>query len=125
MTCRHARGDRSCTTQYPRPPKARKTPPTPDKDDYDIMDVVAIEGNLVLKVKYPSCRSCAYEGIKVMVFRGVSALDAIKWKRIDPHFRDPRKHRLPSDAPPPVARFPGNEEGWVDAQAWAAFKPHR
>ena len=69
---------------------------------------------MVLKVKYPSCKNCSYEGIKVMVFLDTTALDALRWKRIDPHFKD--------KAPSPAARFPASDEGWNDALAYAANK---
>jgi hypothetical protein len=56
-----------------------------------------------------------------MVFLNVSELDALKWKEIDPHFRD-EKHRLATAAPSPAARFPGSDEGWLDAYAYARAK---
>lgn len=36
----------------------------------------------------------------------------MKWRRIDPHFRDPKQTCLPREAPPPIARFPATERGW-------------
>jgi hypothetical protein len=73
----------------------------------------------VLKVKYPNCSSCAFEGTKVMVFAGATIKQAIKWRKIDPHFRDPSALRAADEAPSPAARFPGNNVGWQDALAWA------
>jgi len=119
MICHHSPGDRSCTTQFPPPPEP---PVTPDASKYEVEDAVEVGAFLVMKVKYPNCRRCAYEGTKVLVFRGVSTIDALKWKKIDPHFRDPKRSNFPTEAPTPVARFPASDEGWADAQNYVRFK---
>lgn len=121
MTCRHAPGDRSCSKYdtYTAPP-----PATPDKKKYSIEDAARVGLHLVLRVKYPNCASCKFEGNKVMVFLNITELDALKWKEIDPHFRDNKVRSTLSQnaAPSPAARFPGNEEGWQDALDYAARK---
>jgi hypothetical protein len=59
----------------------------------------------------------------VMVFLNVSALSALKWKKIDPHFRaNTGVNVVASNAPSPSARFPGSKEGWEDAVVYANRK---
>ena len=83
---------------------------------FEIVDVH--EGlKLALKVRYPSCTACEYEGTKVLVFEGVQLRDVVMWREIDPHFRGPSKKA--GAAPSPVARFPGNDEGWKAAVVFA------
>jgi hypothetical protein len=117
MVCRHRPGDPDCGswrsyTTY--------TPTTPDAERYEIVDAVQCGNRMVLKVKYPNCANCAYEGTKVLVYDNVTPLDALKWKRIDPHFRaDTVKQAVP-EAPSPIARFPASEAGWKQAIWFAA-----
>lgn len=98
---------------------------TPNPDQFDIEEIEQVGHHLVLKVKYPNCAKCAYEGLKVLVIEDVDIKDAIKWRRIDPHFVDDKAYRKdPSKvktAPSPSARFPGSPEGWKRAVAWARF----
>ncbi len=94
---------------------------TPDASNYDVEDMALCGGHLVLKVKYPSCANCAYEGNKVLVYLNVTVLDLIKWKRIDPHFRAPGP-TINGEAPSPAARFPASDDGWRDAIAYAQSK---
>ena len=124
MTCRHSKGDRNCTTQYPQryEDTETKTPKTPDSSNYEIVDIVRVGLHLVLKVLYPNCKKCAYEGNKVMVFLNVSEADVLRWRKIDPHFRDPKASRTSKEAPPPAARFPASQEGWEDALDYANSK---
>lgn len=95
---------------------------TIQSDVFQIMDVVEVSGNLVLKVRYPSCRDCAFDGDKVLVFKSATAIKALKWIRIDPHFRNPKKELFDNEAPAPTARFPPTSEGWSDAIAYAHGK---
>lgn len=120
MTCRHSAGDPACSSNrsYYEP-----EPKKPDADKYSIEDVERVGSHLVMKVKYPNCYSCSYEGTKVMVFLNVSELEALRWKRIDPHFSDPKYKRSPTAAPSPAARFPASEQGWSDALAYAKSRP--
>jgi hypothetical protein len=60
-----------------------------------------------------------------MVFEGVGLKQAIKWKKIDPHFRDEEDFDGElgyAAAPGPVARFPASERGWNDAITYANSK---
>ena len=92
------------------------TPETPDSKKYEILEIQEICKFLVMKVKYPNCAKCAYEGSKVLMLEATLA-QAIFWNEIDPHFRDekPTKKKAPS----PVARFPANAEGWKNAISFA------
>ncbi len=71
---------------------------------------------LILKIKYPNCSSCAFEGIKTIVYQNVKSSDALKWNEIDPHFSDPKFKRTYNQAPTPFARLPGSNEGWEIAK---------
>lgn len=82
-------------------------------DNYEIV-AVATEGQcLVLAVRYPGCKKCEFESTKVMVFENVNTHDALKWSRIDPHFRAGPCD--PNEAPSPFARFPNTPAGWEAA----------
>ncbi len=135
MTCRHDKNDSSCSSHrnYVDPDPPRKeversfgalgfTPTTPDASNYEIMAVSRVGKHLVMKVKYPNCRSCAYEGSKIMVFTNVTEMQALRWRKIDPHFRDPKSLLGATEAPAPAARFPGSDNGWLDAIEYATRK---
>jgi hypothetical protein len=93
-------------------------PSTPDSERFTIEDFEQVGHLLVMKVSYPSCKACSYEGVKVMVFEDVTVKDAIKWRRIDPHFRE-TPTGTPLEADSPIARFPASPEGWEDALLFA------
>jgi hypothetical protein len=112
MTCRHAIGDPSCSS----------TVKTPDAANYIIEQVERIGPHLILKVKYPNCSSCAYEGTKVLVYLNITEIQVLRWRRIDPHFADPAVKLRPEDAPSPAARFPASVTGWIDALTYARGK---
>jgi len=147
MPCRHSPGDPACTSGnspadlYKKGvelvtrwgPKAgfgvptntipaAPEPPTPDAERYQILDVAEVQSALVVRVKYPSCERCSYEGVKVLVFLETRPTDALRWTRIDPHFGDPSEKRRGSEAPSPAARFPASDEGWADALEYARSK---
>jgi hypothetical protein len=139
MTCRHAPGDPNCSSSpQGRAREAAETARyyekrleerqkelderTPDPDKFEVDEVEQVGPHLVLRVKYPSCRKCAFEGKKVMVILNATLKDVIKWKRIDPHFRDPKKRSMDREAPTPCARFPATPEGWADAMEYASWK---
>lgn len=119
MVCRHAPGDLNCTTRYPQynyhePVKEVKIEVNaPDPFDWEILESQEVGKHLVLKVKYPNCKKCAFEGTKILVYLNTAPITALKWKKIDPHFRNgPFKT---NEAPSPAARFPATNEGWQDA----------
>lgn len=100
---------------------------TPDPTRYEIVDVLRVGRHLVLNVLFPNCKKCAFEGHKVLVYLDVTEAQALRWRRLDPHFRAGRdpNHILPPDpteAPSPSARFPATENGWEDALRYAASK---
>lgn len=114
MTCRHQPGDPECGASY----HALRTSATPDVENYDILDAVPVKSHLVCKVQYPSCAKCAYEGVKILVYENTTPVDAMRWRRIDPHFADPSL-RTPKEAPSPAARFPASDDGWKRAIIFA------
>lgn len=122
MTCRHAPGDPSCSSSPNYVSPYRETPAAPDPKDYSVERAARIGPHLVLKVRYPSCRDCAFEGDKTMVFLDVDEVQALQWREIDPHFRSPAKSPSSRRAPSPAARFPSSEEGWADALRYAEGK---
>ena len=97
-------------------------PTTPDAEKYSIEEIERVGPHLVLKVKYPNCRACSFEGNKVIVYLNVGELQAMKWKKIDPHFKDPKGKTAATEAPSPAARFPASAEGWADAISYARSK---
>ena len=138
MTCRHKPGDPNCTSgnhpdflrnkamrDYQRWVIGNPTNPgdplqhkDPDNREYTILDAEERGPHLVLKVEYPSCPRCTFEGVKVIVFPNCTLKDAILWKQIDPHFREQALDVL-RVAPSPAARFPATDEGWRDALQYA------
>lgn len=128
MTCRHSPGDPSCTSRLGRISSleeqlvAERGPSTPDADRYQIEAFERYGAHVVLKVKYPNCVKCAYEGSKVMVFLHASEAALVGWRRIDPHFRDGTTVCGPEEARSPAARFPASAEGWKDACNYARSK---
>lgn len=131
MTCRHLPGDPDCSSTK-HGYKAREIEAernrelllksiTPDANNYQVIQVFRHESHLVLKVKYPSCTNCSFEGTKVLVFLNVTEEQVLMWRRIDPHFRDP-KSKNAFEAPSPAARFPASAEGWNDAVNYVQSK---
>jgi hypothetical protein len=130
MVCRHDPGDHNCSSNkhyvapYNPPYSPPATPPwtrttvaveSPDSEKYEVIDFYRNGLNVALKVRYPNCAKCSYEGTKVLVCQGVSEEMIIRWVRIDPHFAD--KPRGPREAPSPIARFPASDTGWRMAKA--------
>lgn len=119
MTCRHPEGyhDRDYESQ-----SYSSTPATPDSANFEIVEFARCGDHVVLKVKYPNCALCSYEGHKVLVILNVKEADLIRWRKIDPHFTVPTRSRSRDEAPSPCARFPASPEGWDDALAYARGK---
>lgn len=113
--CRHEPGDPDCSSNGGGAYYAGPT--TPDKTKYEIIDVARAGTHLTLKVRYPNCARCAYEGVKVLVFLDVAEVDVLRWREIDPHFR-PSEKQPETEAPSPAARFPATDQGWKDALAY-------
>ena len=124
MTCRHAANDPSCSSHkdyHLYRGTAPPAPATPDAGSFQVQEAEQVGRHLVMRVLYPNCSRCSYEGAKVMVFLDRTALQALRWRRIDPHFREPGKE-ADGEAPGPAARFPASPEGWSDAHAFAAAR---
>lgn len=127
--CRHGKDDPNCSSNrdryiaYEKPARTSSLKPveTPDASNFEVEDIVEVGPHLVLKVRYPNCAKCSFEGNKVLVFLNVSAKDAIKWRTIDPHFRAPGAAGGKA-APGPRGRFPADPQGWQDAIDYAKFK---
>lgn len=133
MTCKHRADDINCHSHpdynyyHPAAPSRNivSPPMTPDPEEYDVLDIKECGDYLVLKVQYPSCKACSYEGIKVLVVKS-TLKDAVMWKKIDPHFREPSStiagQKPIRQSPSPVARFPATVDGWNDAIEYASNK---
>jgi len=131
MTCRHRPGDPSCSSSPEGQARAAQEAAdyrkreledrTPDPDKYEILEVEEIGPILIMKVRYPTCVKCSYNGTKILVYKGVSLKDVVKWRRIDPHFSDPKDKRRINEAPSPESRFPASPEGWKHALDFARF----
>ena len=102
--------------------KAQLASMSPDNTQFEIEEIEERGHFLIIKAKYPNCAKCAYEGNKVMVFEGVKVKDAIKWRVIDPHFRQGGLPPPINTAPPPVARFPASDQGWRDALSYVQIR---
>jgi hypothetical protein len=129
MTCKHGRFDPNCSSYQSSMDNLKKDYEkqilgsiTPDAGRFNIEDIEEVGNFLVVKASYPNCKSCTFEGMKVMVFAMRNVKDAIKWKMVDPHFRQKSKQVLKNEAPSPIARFPADQEGWDDAIAYARMK---
>lgn len=125
MTCRHGPGDLNCSANahvLKRMTEAYNAEQAGvnNASNYSIVDAKRIEDHLILKVRYPSCKNCSFEGDKVMVFLNVSEIDSMRWKKTDPHFRE--SSNIPEEAPSPAARFPPTKEGWADAENYVHGK---
>lgn len=130
MTCRHGKYDPACGSyqasldnlkiDYRQQIEAK----TPDSENFEIEKHAEVNGHLILLVRYPNCVSCSFEGSKVMVFADRTTGDALRWRKIDPHFREPPKASpMPQsarEAPSPAARFPATNTGWADAIAYVS-----
>ncbi len=130
MSCKHGPGlDPNCSSYPARVAFFRRQlatvdkPNTPDSRNFEIEAAQPVGPHMVLKVKYPNCEKCAYEGTKVLVFLNCSALDVVYWKEIDPHFR--AEPVAPKAAPSPDARFPASPEGWDDALRYASWRVNK
>jgi hypothetical protein len=95
-----------------------------DITSFSVEDAEEIPPFLLLKVRYKhpggvKQKGCTFDGLKILVFENVTLKEAIKWRSIDPHFRDADNlSGYPSQAPSPVARFPGTDKGWVCARTF-------
>lgn len=125
MTCRHDEDDPRCSKNQIAAERERldaQVAALPGTQ-FEIADLKRVGEHVVVRVRYPSCAGCSFEGVKVMVFLDVAEVDLMRWRRIDPHFH--AEPAFPIDtaaAPSPAARFPPTDEGWQDALDYALRK---
>jgi hypothetical protein len=103
---------RSSGSSYQPPPEpSRPEPPNPDPERWELLQSEQVGEWLVLKLRYAGCTN--YEGQKILVFQGVSPLQLLAQRLIDPHFFPPgagkKKGRVLHS---PFARFEPTEAGW-------------
>ena len=85
-------------------------PGMPNPANFDILkkwamnDVKNPDHWLVLKIRYHGCTN--YEGLKILVFRGVTLEKLMQQRLIDPHFSNKKSWISP------VARFEPTNMGW-------------
>jgi hypothetical protein len=91
--------------------RAAAGPPNPDPMNYKIEEAAIVGQYLVLRVHYPDCTN--YEGRKVMVFKGVTLVDIVNQRHLDPHFCNVK------GVISPIARFLPTQEGWELARSFA------
>jgi len=94
MTCRHSAYDPNCSSydssirrlksDYEKQILEKIASESPDAEKFEIEEIEEVGRFLVMKVKYPNCSKCEYEGSKIMVFCDVTMKDAVKWRKIDP-----------------------------------------
>ncbi len=85
--------------------------PNPDPTNYKVVKAEQVGTFLVLKINYPDCTN--YEGNKILVFRGLTPIDLLNQRVIDPHFFEDKK------VASPIARFVPTDEGWKMAVNFA------
>lgn len=125
MICRHPAGYHDHDRSDYSSGGGSSSVSTPDADNYQIEDSIRVGPHVCLKIKYPNCYACAFEGTKVLVYLDVTEAAILRWRKIDPHFREAPKTMIPTSAPSPAARFPASAEGWQDAIEYARSKAVR
>lgn len=103
----------SVATHEPEKKKEKKRPklPNPDPANYKIVKAKEIGNFLIVMINYPDCIN--YEGQKILLFQGVTLIDLVNQKYIDPHFFKDKKYASP------IARFVPDEKGWDMAETLA------
>lgn len=97
---------------------AARNSTSPDAERFQVVDAEEVGPHLVMRVRYPNVSACPFDGTKVMVFANRTAIQALRWKTLDPHFRE--KDSPHADvAPSPVVRFPASDLGWRRAIKFA------
>lgn len=90
----------------------------PNPDNYKVVKAKEMLGHLILQLNYPDCVN--YEGNKILVFKGVTLIDLINQRKIDPHFFKNSQYKSP------IARFEPTDLGWQMAEvfvnAWATVR---
>lgn len=92
-----------------RESNSEKKLPNPDPQNYNIIKVLEKDGFILMELHYPDCTN--YEGRKILLFKGVTLVDLINQKIIDPHFFQDEKIASP------IARFIPDKTGWAMGEA--------
>jgi len=104
--------------------KAELSALTPDSTKWEFEEFIESFGYIIAKVKFEACEHAGYGGMKVLVFKATT-LEAVKWRIMDPHFREKPEGTAKNEAPVPVARFPASAAGWEDARLFVKAKHER
>lgn len=80
----------------------------PNPNNYEFIRFQEYSDFLILELKYPNCTN--YEGHKILLFKGISMIEILRQKAIDPHFSENE------DFFSPIARFVPTDDGWLMAQ---------
>ena len=84
------------------------TLPNPNPSNYVIEDTLESGSYVIVKIKYTDCTN--YEGLKILVYEGISEANIRKLGRLDPHFCE--------DKISPIARFEPTPQGWMNAAGY-------
>lgn len=98
------------SSSYDMPMATALPNPNPNPRNFELIFAQHVGNYLIVKIRYPDCRN--YEGMKVMVYEGISTDDLIKQGSIDPHFSDNKNFHSP------IARFVPSHGGMIMARAF-------
>ena len=73
----------------------------PDPYNFKVIKVEKLNEYHIMEVNYPNCTN--FKGNKILVFEGLSDLDIINMKSLDPHFNEDSYL---------IARFAPSSDGW-------------
>lgn len=85
-------------------------PGMPDPRNFCVEATEQIGRFLIARVQYPDATN--FEGRKILVFQGITAVDLLDQATLDPHFCDSPSHLAP------VARFVPTAQGFRMAKAF-------
>lgn len=101
--CGCSKKDDFSVVKIPLPsPQSAKILPNPDPKNWVILKTYENSKYTLVKVQYPDCTN--YEGVKILLYQGISASNLEKLKYLDPHFCE--------GCISPIARFEPTELGW-------------
>jgi len=86
------------------PPVKQPQPANPDPYNFRIVKSKQVGKWLLVKVKYPDCTN--YEGMKILLYKGITLKQLTKQGHLDPHFSNSKKFHSP------FARFEPTDKGW-------------
>ncbi len=104
-------GISSCRNEHTEPNAPTLVGQNPDPKNFIIKDSLEIDKYVILLVEYPDCIN--YEGLKVLVYQGISLVNLQKLTSLDPHFC--------KECISPIARFAPEiygQEGMAHARVY-------